>query len=97
VQRLDPNRYPNPLQCVQRRVPGREYFVEHAANMFFIVSNASGPNYALYLCPDPNPNTHSHPNPTPNPLPHPDQWQLLVPHSLDVKLEDVDVFRHHVP
>ncbi len=67
--------------CMAERVEGHEYFPDHGQLngvwSWFIRSNQSGINFALYQAPEQNAGR--------------DGWQVLVPHSDTVMLEDVSL------
>ncbi|MBX8476124.1 S9 family peptidase [Pseudomonas cichorii] len=67
--------------CMAERVEGHEYFPDHGQLdgvwSWFIRSNQSGINFALYQAPEQNAGR--------------DGWQVLVPHSDTVMLEDVSI------
>jgi oligopeptidase B len=63
-----------------------EYSLDHAViggeERFLVLHNASGPDFELALAPT-----------APTPL---EQWQPLIAHDPDVRLEDVDAFETHL-
>ncbi len=63
-----------------------EYALDHAViggeERFLVLHNASGPDFELGVAPT---------APTP-----PEQWQPLIAHDADVRLEDVDAFASHL-
>ncbi|RMO19125.1 Protease II [Pseudomonas cichorii] len=67
--------------CMAERVEGHEYFPDHGQLdgvwSWFIRSNQGGINFALYQAPEQNAGR--------------DGWQVLVPHSDTVMLEDVSL------
>ncbi|GFM50891.1 oligopeptidase B [Pseudomonas cichorii] len=67
--------------CMAERVEGHEYFPDHGQLdgvwSWFIRSNQSGINFALHQAPEQNAGR--------------DGWQVLVPHSDTVMLEDVSL------
>jgi oligopeptidase B len=60
------------------RVDKREYYVDHAGDRFFIVTNDKGRNFRLVSAPVSAPGK---------------DWKELVAHRDDVMLEDVDCFK----
>lgn len=78
---LDADQPQQAFVCLAPRVEGHEYFPDHGRLdgvwTWFIRSNQSGINFALY---------HSSSG-----VPTPDTWQTLVPHSDAVMLEDISL------
>ncbi len=72
--------------CFQPRTEGVEYSLEHAVlggeDRLLVVHNATGPEFELGIAPV-----------APTPVAG---WQPLLPHDLDVRLEDVDAFASHL-
>nr|CCA23765.1 serine protease family S09A putative [Albugo laibachii Nc14] len=62
------------------REPNVVYFAEHASDRFYIVTNESACNYKIMEIADHKPY----------------EWQNFVPEDPNVKIEDVDVFQHHL-
>lgn len=64
-------------QLLRAREEGTAYFADHAADTFFIVTNANqAANYKIMSTASP-----AHP------------WEVLLPEAGDVKIEDVDLFQ----
>lgn len=68
-----------PVSIAGRR-DGREYYVDHAGDRFFIRTNDKGRNFRLVSAPVSTPGA---------------AWTELVPHSDQVMLEDIDCFADH--
>ena len=62
------------------RVDGREYYVEHAGDRFFIRTNDKGRNFRLVTAPVSAPGT---------------EWKEIVAHRDDVMIEDIDCFKDY--
>ncbi|KAG7399175.1 hypothetical protein PHYBOEH_009533 [Phytophthora boehmeriae] len=72
-------------QLLRPREPGTLYFADHAADQFFIVTNADGAlNYKIATAK------------TKSASPSIGQWETLVPEHEDVKIEDVDLFKEYL-
>jgi oligopeptidase B len=69
-------------RLVAERQQGHEYYLEHRGDTFYIQSNRTGPNFALYTAPVRSP--------------EPAQWKELVPHRPQVMLEEFDLFEGHL-
>ena len=59
-----------------------EYSVDHHGDHFLVLTNEDAPNFRLMV--------------TETDTPGSDNWRDIVPHRADVRLEDVEVFRHHL-
>ncbi|MCG3146743.1 MAG: Dipeptidyl aminopeptidase BI [Verrucomicrobiae bacterium] len=66
-------------QVVAPRVPGHEYDMDHAGDLFFIRTNDRGQNFRLVTAPVTDPQT----------------WTELVPHRADVVVADLTLFAQH--
>ncbi|RLN54192.1 hypothetical protein BBJ29_003795 [Phytophthora kernoviae] len=72
-------------QLLRPREAGTLYFADHAADQFFIVTNADGAfNYKIATAK------------TKATSPSIGQWETLVPEHEDVKIEDVDLFKEYL-
>lgn len=65
------------IRLISPRSKGIQYYPEHAANSFYILSNKNSPNYQLLK--------------TKN-LQELDSWETIIPHSPDVMLMGFEVF-----
>ena len=77
---LDANKPAEKFQSVAGRKEGREYYLEHAADKFYIRTNDTGRNFRLVTAPVSSPGVAS--------------WKEVVPQRDDVMLEDVDCFKN---
>jgi oligopeptidase B len=68
-------------KVVEPRVAGHEYDVGHHGDRFYVRSNSTGRNFALFSTPVKSPGRAS--------------WVPVVPHRPDVMLEDVQLFAAH--
>ncbi|MCO6442244.1 MAG: S9 family peptidase [Nitrococcus mobilis] len=69
--------------CFRRREEGVEYSLEHRAGEFFVLTNRSAVNFQLLRIPADRCAEES-------------SWQTFVAHRDHVKLEDFEVFEHHL-
>jgi oligopeptidase B len=60
------------------RRDGREYYVDHTGDHFYIITNDTGRNFRLVMAPVAEPGK---------------VWTEVIPHRDDVKIEDVDCFK----
>ncbi|CEG46139.1 oligopeptidase b [Plasmopara halstedii] len=68
-------------QVFRKRESGTLYFVDHAAEQFFIITNANGAqNYQIATC-----KWHAT-----------TKWHVIIPEQKDVKIEDVDVYDQYL-
>lgn len=70
------------FQVIQPRSHGVEYSVEHQGDSFYIVTNEDAVNFKLVRAPVEAP-VHSN-------------WQLVLPHRLDIMIEGVSAFENHL-
>ncbi len=71
------------LRVIQPRAAGHEYYVDHRGDTFYIRTNMNGGrNFALVTAPVNAPEQKN--------------WKVLVPHSKDVMIEDVDLFADYL-
>ena len=68
-------------KLVSARQPEHEYELEHHGSSFYIRSNRSGRNFALFS--------------TPVEKPGPENWKEILPHRPDVMLAGMDFFAGH--
>lgn len=68
-------------KTVWPREVGHEYDVDHREGLFYIRTNKDAKNFRLVTVAADNP--------------HPENWQDLVPHRNDVKIEGFGLFRNH--
>ena len=78
---LSSNRGENKFALLLAREEGHEYSVGHREGLFYIRTNKDAKNFRLVT--------------TPVEKPSPGNWNELVPHRTDIKLEDVALFRNH--
>lgn len=64
------------------RVPGIEYALEHRSGEFFVLTNDSAPNFRLLR-------TAGGPD-------HCGEWEEMLAHDPDIRLEGMDVFSQHL-
>ncbi len=76
---LDANRPDGQFASYLPRRENIKYYVDHAGNDFYIVTNDKGRNYRLVV--------------TAVGRAEPAKWQELIPHRTDTKLDGVDMFR----
>ncbi len=69
-----------PMASVAGRRDGREYYIDHAGDRFYLRTNDTGRNFRLVSAPVNAPG---------------EVWTELVPHRDDVMLEDIDCFAGH--
>lgn len=69
--------------CFRRRESGVEYAVEHRGDEFFVLTNRSAVNFQLLRV-------------SASRFADESSWQVLVAHRDQVKLEDFEVFEHHL-
>lgn len=82
VRVVDARQPESPAVVVEPRREGHEYRVEHHGERFLILSNAGGPDFALYE--------------TPIDTPGQSNWVELIAHEPGVRLDDVDAFAGHL-
>ncbi len=70
-----------PPRVVIQRVTDVEYYVEHHSDALFILTNRDAKNFRIVRAPLDRPA---------------DDWEELVAHRSDVKLDDLDVFTNHL-
>ncbi|XP_049850808.1 protease 2-like isoform X2 [Schistocerca gregaria] len=70
-------------KLITARNTGTEFFMDHAGDYFYIVTNEKDSNYKVMRVPD-----HS--------ILDLQKWEVLVPSRADVSIEDVDVLSNHV-
>ena len=78
---LSSNKGENKFALLLAREEGYEYSVGHREGLFYIRTNKDAKNFRLVT--------------TPVEKPSPGNWNELVPHRTDIKLEDVALFRNH--
>jgi len=69
-------------RIVEARHQGIEYQVEHHGDTFLLLTNDDAENFRLVATPASDPGRG--------------HWSEIIPHRSDVRLEGVDVFRHHL-
>lgn len=67
---------------VHPREKGVRYTIAHHTGTFYIVTNADAPNYRVMTVPVANPAR--------------DNWQELIPHRRQVKVDDIELFSHYL-
>lgn len=67
---------------VQPRVRGLRYEVAHRNGLFYLSTNDNAPNFKVVTAPVA--------------IPAKENWQDLVPHRSDLKLDELDVFAGHM-
>ena len=78
---LDASKPLDEFKLVQKRIEGLEYSVSHFKNKFYIYSNAdNATNFKIDVVPISNPSKEN--------------WKTFLPHSKDVLLEDIDLFKN---
>lgn len=69
-------------RLLRAREPNTAYFADHADDRFYIVTNAdSAQNYKIVSSREPSEN---------------ETWETILPETLDVKIEDVDLFKDYL-
>jgi oligopeptidase B len=71
-----------PFAVIQPRVEGLRYHAEHRNGAFFLVTNDEARNYRIVIAPVDNPGRS--------------QWQEFLAHRETVKVDDIDIFAHHL-
>jgi oligopeptidase B len=78
-----PSNKPNStLTCFLKREHEHEYDIDHHGDYFYILSNKQAKNFALWRSPL---------KPTPF-----SEWENVIPHDINVCLEDIDCFKHYL-
>lgn len=67
-------------QVLQPRERGHEYYVSHADDQFFILSNQNARNFRVMVTKDNKPSKEN--------------WQEFVPHREDTLIESIEIFRN---
>ncbi len=82
VHLLDANHPEGDFELLQERKQDVEYSVEHSGDRLYILTNEGAVNFRLEAAPidDPSPANRVE----------------LIPHSLEVKLDDIEAFRNHI-
>ncbi len=76
---LDANKPDDKFTSYLKRRENIKYYVDHAGEEFFVVTNDKGRNFRLVTAPVGKANVA--------------QWKEIIPHRKDVKLDGVDMFR----
>lgn len=82
IHYLDANKPVENFKIVHPRQHEMEYYVEHHGNDFYILTNDNAKNFKLMRAPVENPSK--------------DNWTEVIPHSVSVKIDDMDVFKNHL-
>ena len=72
----------SPLQMLQERKRGIEYYATHHSNWFYILTNEDALNFKLMR--------------TPVQTPGRDHWSEVIPHRKDVLVEELETFEKHL-
>ncbi len=70
------------LKIISSREPDHEYNVDHRGNLFYIRTNKGAKNFRVVTAPVSNPSQAN--------------WQELIAHRPEVKIEDIDLFANHL-
>ncbi len=70
------------LKIISPREPDHEYNVDHRGNLFYIRTNKGAKNFRVVTAPVSNPSQAN--------------WQELIAHRPEVKIEDIDLFANHL-
>jgi oligopeptidase B len=81
VRYISADRPSEPFNLLLPREAGREYFVDHHGDLFYIRVNDAGRNFRLVSAPISDPQKKN--------------WKELIPHRKDVMLEGMDFFANH--
>ena len=81
VRYLPASRPNSRWRLVLKRRANIEYDVDHHGDRFYLRINDTGRNFRLVSAPIADLK--------------PEHWQEIIPHRMDVMLEDVDLFRHY--
>ena len=82
VRYLDADRPTGAFTVVQPRVQGMEYDVNHHGDHFYIVTNDNATNFKLVRAPVTSPQRGN--------------WDVVIPHRSDVKIDGVGAFKDHL-
>lgn len=81
------------LQLVRPRSTGIEYFIDHAHNRFYMITNIDGAfNYKLLVCDDRALFSSSRSEA----MSESDGWEEIIPHNTDIKINDIDLFQEAI-
>jgi oligopeptidase B len=69
-------------RLVLARENDHKYFIDHRGDLLYIRTNKNAKNYRLVAAPMDNPDVKN--------------WKEIVPHEPQVKLDDFDLFAHHL-
>ena len=70
------------LQVLLPREVNHKYFVDHRGDLFYIRTNRGAKNYRLVTAPVADPQQKN--------------WQEIIPHRADAKLDDFELFANHL-
>ncbi|MCB0327116.1 MAG: S9 family peptidase [Bdellovibrionales bacterium] len=70
------------LRCIQKRIHGLEYHVEHHGNYWMILCNQDAENFKIMKAPLEQSNQ--------------EHWEDFIPHQIDRSISDFDVFSTHL-
>jgi oligopeptidase B len=70
------------FRLLEARADGHEYYVDHRADRFWIVTNDRGKNFRLANAPVADPRREG--------------WREVLAHRDEVKLEDIEIFESHL-
>ena len=68
------------FKTIAGRKDGREYYVDHTGDHFYIMTNDTGRNFRLVMASVSDPGS---------------VWTEVIPHRDDVKIEDIDCFKDY--
>ena len=76
---LDANQPEGKFASYLKRIDNTKYYVDHAGKEFFIVTNDKGRNFRMVVAPTGKADVKN--------------WQEIIPHRPDVKLDGIDMFK----
>src|SRR5690606_17168229 len=80
---LDAGEPAGSFRLIEPRTPKMRYHVNHHSGTFYIVTNADGAtNFKVMTAPAATPGREN--------------WQTLIDHRPDIKIDDIDLFRSHL-
>jgi oligopeptidase B len=80
-----------PLRLFRARERGVEYDLDHHGDHFYILTNEHALNFMVLRTPVPAPGADSD-----APIAPREEWEVVVPHHEDVKIDGIDLFRDHL-